>query len=178
MAIVNNAFFRALISTTDSTGAAEISNADRVNIIGGGAVDEQTIILENANHAYSTVNRRVLCNAWSGGAASSSTSRHLFKETGASLVIALEWPARVGADRQNVACLVHYQGIAKVEIFSSALASLDSNTFGASATPTTATANLTWSTTESIIVRVSLSNGAGSDGYLWGVRLMENQTAL
>lgn len=181
MAIVNNAFFRALISTTDPTGSAEISNADRVNIIGGGAVDEQRIILENANHGYATANRRTIGNVWAAGAPSSSTTNHLFKETGTGLVVALEWPAVVGADRQNLTALVHYQGSAKVEIFTPGLVSLDVHTFANSATPTAPTTTLTWSTTQAVIVRVSVAavtSPSSVPGYLWGVRLIENQTAL
>ena len=83
MAIQNNLFFRVLIDPLDSTGASEISNADRVNIIGGGAVDEQQIVLENSNHCYSTTNRRVISQGWSLGAVTSDLLfNYLAKETG------------------------------------------------------------------------------------------------
>jgi len=183
MAIVNNTFFRVLISPADSTGASEISNADRVNIIGGGAVDEQGIILENSNHAYSTINRRVLLNVWSGVAPTSSTAGTgaVYKNTSTSFIVGLESPATVGTARQLITAFVHYQGTVKVEVFTPALVSLDSHTFGASAAATTASDTLTWSTTTDVVIKVSLAgitSPSSADGYLWGVRITEAQIVI
>ena len=183
MAIVNSTYFRVLIDPSDSSGAAEISNADRVNIIGGGAVDEQQIILENANHAYSTVNRRVISQAWSLGALTSDILYNfLGKETGtASLVTILEMPATVGEDRQEIAVDLQYQGQATVEVLTPALVSLHSVAYTAQASPTLSRATLTWSTTTDVIIRVKIAGKpapSAADGFLWGVRLMENQTTI
>ena len=182
MAIQNNTYFRALIDPLDSSGAAEISNADRVNIIGGGAVDEQQIILENSNHAYSTINRRVVSQLWSLGAGTSDTlNNYLAKETGTSLVTVVETVATVGADRQEVVACLQYQGTAEVEILTPALVSLDSQGFTNVAAPDVGSVTLSWSTTTQVIVRIKIAavtSPSAADGFLWGFRILENQTSL
>ena len=183
MAIQNNTFFRVLIDPLDSTGASEISTADRVNIIGGGAVDEQQIVLENSNHCYSTVNRRVITQQWSLGAVTSDTlNNFLAKETGtASYVTVIETPATVGADRQEGTAVGQYQGIVEVEALTPALVSLSSQTLTAVAAPAVNDVPLTWSTTTQIIIRIKLKgkpDPSGADGYLWGFRLLEDQTSI
>ena len=180
MAIVNNTYFRVLIDPSDSTGVAEISNADRVNIIGGGAVDEQAILLENSNHVYSTTNRRALLNLWSLGAPSSSATS-LYENTSTALIVGLEMSATVGPDRQALTAYVHYKGSVKVEVLTPALVLLDDHTFTSSATATADSATLTWSTTTDIVIRIwlaGITSPSAADGFLWGVRLLENQTTI
>ena len=183
MAIQNNLFFRVLVDPLDSTGASEISNADRVNIIGGGAVDEQQIILENSNHAYSTINRRVITQGWSLGAVTSdTTNNYLAKETGtAALVTVVETPATVGADRQSVVAVVQYQGQAQVEGLTPALVSLASQTLTSVAAPAVNNVTLSWSTTQQVIIRIKIAgttSPSAADGFLWGFRLLEDQTSI
>jgi hypothetical protein len=183
MAIQNNLFFRVLVDPLDSTGASEISNADRVNIIGGGAVDEQQIILENSNHCYSTTNRRVITQGWSLGAVTSdTTNNYLAKETGtAALVTVVETPATVGADRQSVVAVVQYQGQAQVEVLTPALVSLASQTLTSVAAPAVNNVSLSWSTTQQVIIRIKIAgttSPSAADGFLWGFRLLEDQTSI
>jgi hypothetical protein len=183
MAIQNNLYFRVLVDPLDSTGASEISNADRVNIIGGGAVDEQQIILENSNHCYSTTNRRVITQGWSLGAVTSdTTNNYLAKETGtAALVTVVETPATVGADRQSVVAVVQYQGQAQVEVLTPALVSLASQTLTSVAAPAVNNVTLSWSTTQQVIIRIKIAgttSPSAADGFLWGYRLLESQTSL
>ena len=183
MAIQNNLFFRVLVDPLDSTGASEISNADRVNIIGGGAGDEQQIILENSNHCYSTTNRRVITQGWSLGAVTSdTTNNYLAKETGtAALVTVVETPATVGADRQSVVAVVQYQGQAQVEVLTPALVSLASQTLTSVAAPAVNNVTLSWSTTQQVIIRIKIAGTiapSAADGFLWGYRLLEDQTSI
>ena len=183
MTIQNNLFFRVLVDPLDSTGASEISNADRVNIIGGGAVDEQQIILENSNHCYSTTNRRVITQGWSLGAVTSdTTNNYLSKETGtAALVTVVETPATVGADRQSVVAVVQYQGQAQVEVLTPALVSLASQTLTSVAAPAVNNVTLSWSTTQQVIIRIKIAgtiSPSAADGFLWGYRLLEDQTSI
>lgn len=182
MAIQNNLFFRVLIDPLDSTGASEISNADRVNIIGGGAVDEQQIVLENSNHCYSTTNRRVISQGWSLGAVTSDLLfNYLAKETGTALVTVLETPATVGSDRQSVVAVLQYQGQAQVEVLTPALVSLDSQALTSVAAPAVNNVSLSWSTTEQVIIRIKIAgttSPSAADGYLWGFRILEDQTTI
>lgn len=181
MAINNNTAFSVLVDVADSTGASEISSAGRVNIIGGGAIDEQTILLENSIHCYTTSNRRCLANFWSAGAQNSSTSLYLYKTTNTTLQMVLEWPAVVGADRQSISTHVQYQGNAKLEILTPALVVLDDHTYGASTTATVGTATLSWSTTTQVICRLwvqKITAPSAADGLVWGIRLLEDQTTL
>ena len=182
MAINNNTFFRVLVSTVDSAGASEISNADRVNVIGGGAIHEQEILLENSIHAYTTINRRAVLECWSIGAPSASTTNYLAKETGTSFVEVLEAPATIGADRSSLTAVVNYQGSVKVEVFDTSLVSLDSVTLTNRAAAFVADGQLTWATADTdIIIKVSLAaitSPSTADGYIWGVRILEDQSAL
>ena len=193
MTIQNNLFFRVLVDPLDSTGASEISNADRVNIIGGGAVDEQQIILENSNHCYSTTNRRVITQAWNIGAFISDTSiasrNYLAKVdlpsptpgSQPALSTVVETPATVGADRQSVVAVVQYQGQAQVEVLTPALVSLASQTLTSVAAPAVNNVTLSWSTTQQVIIRIKIAgtiSPSAADGFLWGYRLLEDQTSI
>ena len=190
MAIQNNLFFRVLVDPLDSTGASEISNADRVNIIGGGAVDEQQIILENSNHAYSTINRRVITQGWSLGAVTSDTTNNYLAKvelpsptpgSQPALSTVVETPATVGADRQSVVAVVQYQGQAQVEVLTPALVSLASQTLTSVAAPAVNNVTLSWSTTQQVIIRIKIAgttSPSAADGFLWGYRLLEDQTSL
>jgi hypothetical protein len=184
--INNNTYFRVLVSTVDSAGASEISNADRVNVIGGGAIHEQEILLENSIHAYTTTNRRAVLECWAIGAPSASTTNYLSEilhaDHGTSFVEVLEAPATIGADRNSLTAVVNYQGSVKVEVFDTSLVSLDSVTLTSRAAPFVADGQLSWSTADTdIIIKVSLAaitSPSSADGYIWGVRILEDQTAL
>ena len=186
MAINNNTFFRVLISTTDSTGATEISNADRVNIIGGGTVHEQEIILENSIHAYTTSNRRAVLEAWSIGADSASTDNYLARtlhaDSGTAFVEVLEAPATIGVDRSSLTAVVNYQGSVKIEVFDASLSSLVSQTYTSRAAAFVGDVTLSWATSDTdVIIKVSLAaitSPSSADGYIWGLRILEDQTAL
>ena len=80
MAIQNRTFFRVIGGIEDETGASQISVSDGVNVIGGGTVHEQEILLENSIHVYTTANRRALLDVWSHGVVSDSTTIYLYKE--------------------------------------------------------------------------------------------------
>ena len=183
MAIQNRTFFRALGGIADETGASQISVADGVNIIGGGAVHEQEVLLENSNHVYSTVNRRALLDVWSIGVVTDSTTEYVYKEATSAVVsfdIALESPALVGVERQSLTWTARYQGRIKVEVFRTDTgASLSAYTGGDEASPTNESQTQTWSTVEDVFIRVSLAPIANTtDAILWGFRALEDQTSL
>ena len=183
MAIQNNTFFRVIGSIADETGASQISVADGVNIIGGGSVDEQQILLENSNHAYSTINRRALLDVWSKGVVTDSTVSYIYKEATAAIVsfaIALESPALVGVDRFSVTWVARYQGQVKVDIRRTDTgASLSAYTGGAETTPVTETQTQTWSGVQDVFIRISMAPVPSStDAILWGFRALEDQTSI
>lgn len=183
MAIQNNTFFRVTGSVADETGASQISVADGVNIIGGGSVDEQQILLENSNHVYSTINRRALLDVWSPGVIGDSTTQYLYKEATAPTVtfdIALESPALVGVDRFSVTWVARYQGQIKVDIRRTDTgASLSAYTGGAEIAPITETQTQTWSGVQDVFIRVSMAPvPVSTDAILWGFRALEDQTSI
>ncbi len=183
MAIQNNTFFRVIGSIADETGASQISVADGVNIIGGGSVDEQQILLENSNHAYSTINRRALLDVWSKGVVTDSTTSYIYKEATAAIVsfaIALESPALVGVDRFSLTWMARYQGQIKVDIRRTDTgASLSAYTGGAEIAPVTETQTQTWSGVQDVFIRISMAPVPSStDAILWGFRALEDQTSI
>ena len=183
MAIQNNTFFRVIGSIADETGASQISVADGVNIIGGGSVDEQQILLENSNHAYSTINRRALLDVWSKGVVTDSTVSYIYKEATAAIVsfeVALESPALVGVDRFSVTWVARYQGQIKVDIRRTDTgASLSAYTGGAETAPVTETQTQTWSGVQDVFIRISMAPVPSStDAILWGFRALEDQTSI
>ena len=183
MAIQNRTFFRVIGGIADETGASQISVSDGVNIIGGGAVHEQEILLENATHVYTTANRRQLLDTWSIGVTSDSTTKYVYKETTAAVVafaVALESPALVGVERQSVTWTARYQGRIKVDVRRTDTgASLSAYTGSNEASPTTETQTQTWSSSQDVYIQVSLSPIASTtDAILWGIRVLEDQTSL
>lgn len=183
MAIQNRTFFRVIGGIADETGASQISVSDGVNIIGGGAVHEQEILLENATHVYTTANRRQLLDTWSIGVTSDSTTKYVYKETTAAVVsfaVALESPALVGVERQSVTWTARYQGRIKVDIRRTDTgASLSAYTGSNQASPTTETQTQTWSSIQDVYIQVSLAPIASTtDAILWGIRVLEDQTSL
>ena len=183
MAIQNRTFFRVLGGIADETGASQISVADGVNVIGGGAVHEQEVLLENSNHVYSTVNRRALLDVWSIGVINDSTSKYVYKQATGAIVsfdIALESPALVGVERQSLTWTARYQGRIKVDVRRTDTgASLSAYTGGNEASPTNESQTQTWSTVEDVFIRVSLAPIASTtDAILWGFRALEDQTSL
>ena len=183
MAIQNRTYFRVLGGVADETGASQISVSDGVNAIGGGAVDEQQILLENSNHVYSTACRRALLDVWSPGVIGDSTSKYLYQETTAGIVafaIALESPALVGLDRLSVTWTARYQGRIIVDVRRTDTgASLSAYTGSNQATATTETQTQTWSTVRDVFIRVSLAPVASTaDAILWGIRALEDQTSI
>lgn len=183
MAIQNNTFFRVIGSIADETGASQISVADGVNIIGGGSVDEQQILLENSNHAYSTINRRALLDVWSKGVVTDSTTAYIYKEATAAIVsfaIALESPALVGVDRFSLTWVARYQGQIKVDVRRTDTgASLSAYTGGAEIAPVTETQTQTWSGVQDVFIRISMAPVPSStDAILWGFRALEDQTSI
>jgi len=183
MTIQNNTYFRIIGSVADETGAGQISVADGVNIIGGGAVDEQQILLETSNHVYSTTNRRALLDVWSKGVVTDSTVSYIYKQATAAIVtfdIALESPALVGVERQSVTWVARYQGQIKVEVYRTDTGALLSGyTGGAEIAPVTESQTQTWSTVQDVFIRVSMAPVPSStDAILWGFRALEDQTSL
>lgn len=181
MAINNNTAFSVLVDVADSTGASEISSAARVNAIGGGAIDEQTILLENSIHCYTTSCRRAHVNWWASGAASSSSSSALFNTNQTALQLVAQWPATIGADRQALTALVHYQGNVKIDVLTPAAVVLDSHTFGAQASAAVVSAALAWSTNTDVLIRLyaqRITAPSAADGIVWGFRILEDQTTI
>ena len=183
MAIQNRTYFRVIGGTADETGASEISVSDGVNIIGGGAVHEQEILLENATHVYTTANRRALLDTWSHGVVTDSTTIYLYQETTSAaptFAVALESPALVGVERQSVTWVARYQGRIKVDVRRTDTgASLSAYTGSNQASPTTETQTQTWSSVQDVYIQVSLSPIASTtDAILWGFRALEDQTSI
>jgi hypothetical protein len=168
MAIQNRTFFRVIGGVADEAGASQISVSDGVNIIGGGAVHEQEILLENSIHVYTTANRRQLLDTWSIGVTSDSTSKYVYKEATAAVVsfaVALESPALVRI---------------KVDVRRTDTgASLSAYTGSNQASPTTESQTQTWSTVQDVYLQISLAPVANTtDAILWGFRALEDQTSL
>ena len=183
MAIQNRTFFRVIGGIEDETGASQISVSDGVNVIGGGAVHEQEILLENSIHVYTTANRRALLDVWSHGVVSDSTTIYLYKEATSAaptFAVALESPALVGQERQSVTWVARYQGRIKVDVIRTDTgASLSAYTGSNQASPTTETQTQTWSSVQDVYIQVSLSPIVFiTDAILWGFRALEDQTSL
>ena len=183
MAIQNRTFFRVIGGVADEAGASQISVSDGVNIIGGGAVHEQEILLENSIHVYTTANRRPLLDTWSIGVTSDSTSKYVYKEATSAVVsfaVALESPALVGVERQSVTWTARYQGRIKVDVRRTDTgASLSAYTGSNQASPTTESQTQTWSTVQDVYLQISLAPVANTtDAILWGFRALEDQTSL
>ena len=183
MAIQNPAYLRVIGGVLDETGASQISVSDGTNIIGGGAVDEQQIILENGNHAYSTINRRAIFDDWSPGAVTSDTASYLYKEATSGAVSyggAIKGPATVGADRQSVTFVCHYQGRLRFSILNASTgATLASYTGSDQTSPTVESQQLTWSTTTDVVVLIELQPVVTTtDAILWGARVLEDQYSI
>ena len=182
MAIQNNTFFRVIGSIADETGASQISVADGVNIIGGGSVDEQQILLENSNHAYSTINRRALLDVWSKGVVGDSTTAYIYKEATSAtptFAIALESPALVGVDRFSFTWVARYQGRIKVVVRRTDTGgNLSAYTGSNQTTPFTETQTQTWSGVSDVYIQVEMRPTLTVDAILWGFRALEDQTSI
>jgi hypothetical protein len=68
-----------------------------------------------------------------------------------------------------------------VEILTPALVSLASQTLTSVAAPAVNNVTLSWSTTEQVIIRIKIAgtiSPSAADGYLWGYRILEDQTTI
>lgn len=180
MAINNNGYFRVIVSETDGTGASEISTADGTSVIGGGAVHEQEILLENATHAYTAGNRAAVLESAAHG--DGATQNKIATTSSGVYVHILHAACTVGKDRQSLTAHVEYVGRARVRITTRAGVQLAVGiTSDSPTTHTTDTIALSWTSGETdVLVRVDLKKtDAGSqDGELYSVRVLEDTTSL
>ena len=59
--------------------------------------------------------------------------------------------------------------------------SLDSQALTSVAAPAVNNVTLSWSTTEQVIIRIKIAgttSPSAADGYLWGFRILEDQTTI
>lgn len=180
MAINNNGYFRVIVSETDGTGASEISTADGTSVIGGGAVHEQEILLENATHAYTAGNRAAVLELAALG--DTVTPDTIATTSSASYTEILHSACTVGQDRQSLTVHVEYTGRVQVSVTTRAGGALDSDeTSDSPTTHTTDVIGLSWTSGETdVLIKVELKKtDAGSqDGELYSVRVLEDLTSL
>lgn len=175
MAIQNNNFFTVLVSTSDLTGAAEISSSRETNVIGGGSVDEQTALLENSITVYTAVNRCVLFHA------ASVNDEELFSTTSTSYTEALQAPSIVGQDRQSTTVSVESTGRCKIFVYETSsateLANHEFSDFADTRKVETET-SLTWSTTTDVYFKLMIKKTGSNPAKLYSVRVLENKTSV
>lgn len=180
MAINNNGYFRVIVSETDGTGASEISTADGTSVIGGGAVHEQEILLENSTHAYTAGNRAAVLEVAALG--DTVTPDTIATTSSASYTEILHSACTVGQDRQSLTVHVEYTGRVQVSVTTRAGGALDSDeTSDSPTTHTTDVIGLSWTSGETdVLIKVELKKtDAGSqDGELYSVRVLEDLTSL
>ena len=180
MAINNNGYFRVIVSETDGTGASEISTADGTSVIGGGAVHEQEILLENATHAYTAGNRAAVLEVAALG--DTVTPDTIATTSSTSYTEILHSACTVGQDRQSLTVHVEYTGRVQVSVTTRAGGALDSDeTSDSPTTHTTDVIGLSWTSGETdVLIKVELKKtDAGSqDGELYSVRVLEDLTSL
>ena len=180
MAINNNGFFRVIVSETDGTGASEISTADGTSVIGGGAVHEQEILLENATHAYTAGNRAAVLELAALG--DTVTPDTIATTSSTSYTEILHSACTVGQDRQSLTVHVEYTGRVQVSVTTRAGGALDSDeTSDSPTTHTTGVIGLSWTSGETdVLIKVELkkTDAGAQDGELYSVRVLEDLTSL
>jgi len=180
MAINNNGYFRVIVSETDGTGASEISTADGTSVIGGGAVHEQEILLENSTHAYTAGNRAAVLEVAALG--DTATQDTIATTSSTSYTEILHSACTVGQDRQSLTVHVEYTGRVQVSVPTRAGGALDSDeTSDSPTTHNTGVIGLSWTSGETdVLIKVELkkTDAGAQDGELYSVRVLEDLTSL